>query len=176
MLRIPDDVTIALPAKSPRSGSLPEVFAERRRFWLIVVIQISLGTVLSGVLLWGPTILAQLMRIAPREAAHYFIGVSLSALLGRIAFTWLPHAIGRVRSGLLVGYCGAVMLALAAVFHSAQWLGLPVFLLCVLVGEFFFDGGYSNLTTYAAELYPVRLGALAMGVSAASAGVGKIVG
>lgn len=176
MLWIPEDVTITLPEKSPRSGSLLEVFAEARRFWLIVLIQTALGTVLSGVLLWGPTILAQLMRISPREAAHYFIGVSLSALLGRITFTWLPHAIGRVRSGLLVGYCGATFLALAALFHSAQWLGLSAFLLFVMAGEFFFDGGYSNLTTYAAELYPVRLGAIAMGVSAASAGVGKILG
>ena len=68
------------------------------------------------------------------------------------------------------------MLACAAVFHSAQLQGWPMFFLFLVAGQFFFDGGYSNLTTYAAELYPVRLGALAMGVSAASAGVGKILG
>jgi putative MFS transporter len=60
--------------------------------------------------------------------------------------------------------------------RDAIWLGVPVFFLCLLVGQFFYDGGFSNLTTYAAELYPVRLGARAMGVSAASAGIGKIIG
>jgi putative MFS transporter len=178
MLRIAANVAILeLPARHTRRGaSLGEVFKEQRRFWLIVLIQIALGAVLTGVLLWGPTILAQLLHISPREAARYFIGVSLSALAGRVAFTFLPHRIGRVPSGRLVGYCGAAMLALAAVFHSVQVQGLPVFLLFLLLGQFFFDGGYSNLTTYAAELYPVRLGALAMGVSAASAGAGKILG
>lgn len=177
MLQIPSDAGIAALSPDPgRPAALAEVLAAPRRFWLIVSIQVALGTVLSGVLLWGPTILAQLMQISPGEAAAYFVGVSISGLLGRIAFTYLPHRIGRVRSGFLVGYCGAAMLALAAVFHSAQLRGWPVFLLFLLAGHFFYDGGYSNLTTYAAELYPVRLGALAMGVSAASAGVGKILG
>ena len=176
MLRIPGDVVVGRVASPKRSASLGDVFAEQRRFWLIVVIQVALGTVLSGVLLWGPTILAQLMRISPTEAAAHFVGVSLSALLGRIAFTYLPHRIGRVPSGHLVGYCGAAMLACAALFHTEQWLGWPLFFLFLVAGQFFYDGGYSNLTTYAAELYPVRLGGQAMGVSAASAGVGKIVG
>ena len=176
MLQIPANATVLPLAVPPRPASFGEVFAERRRFWLIVLIQIALGTVLSGVLLWGPTILAQLMRISAREAAGYFVAVSLSGLLGRIAFTYLPHRIGRVPSGYFVGYVGAVMLVGAALFHSAQFEGWPVFLLFLLGAQFFFDGGYSNLTTYAAELYPVRLGAQAMGVSAASAGVGKIMG
>jgi MFS family permease len=48
--------------------------------------------------------------------------------------------------------------------------------LCLVVGQFFYDGGYSNLTTYAAELYPVGAGGRAMGVSAGAAGIGKILG
>jgi putative MFS transporter len=162
--------------ESIASSSLREVLAQPRRFWLIVLIQISLGSVLSGVLLWGPTIVAQLFGVSARQAATYFVGVSISALIGRMVFTWLPHRIGRVRSGMLVGGCGAAALLLAVLMRDTQWLGIPVFFLCLVVGQFFYDGGFSNLTTYAAELYPVRLGARAMGVSAAAAGVGKIMG
>ena len=178
MLAIPADLAVAqVPTPSVGAGgSLREVFAKPRRFWLIVLIQVGMGTALSGVLLWGPTVLAQLLRISAQEAAGYFVAVSVSALLGRTLFTVLPHWIGRVPSGRLVGYLGAGMLALAALLHSEQIAGLSLFFVFLLLGQFFFDGGQSNILTYAAELYPVRLGALAMGVSAASGGVGKILG
>ncbi|MBK9252441.1 MAG: MFS transporter [Proteobacteria bacterium] len=177
MLRLPAYNPVAqAPAPSAASVSLREVWADGRRFWLIVVIQVALGSVLAGVLLWGPTLVAQVFEVSPQRAATYFVGVSLSALAGRVAFTWLPHRIGRVKSGLLVGFGGATALLLAVWQHDAYWAGVPVLFLCLVAGQFFYDGGFSNLTTYAAELYPVRAGARAMGVSAGSAGIGKILG
>jgi MFS transporter, putative metabolite:H+ symporter len=170
------DGAAAAPLQTTAPVSLREVTADARRFWLIVVIQVALGSVLAGVLLWGPTLVAQVFEITPQKAATYFVGVSLSALIGRIAFTWLPHRIGRVHSGLLVGFGGAATLLLAVWQHDAYWAGVPVLFLCLVAGQFFYDGGYSNLTTYAAELYPVRVGARAMGVSAGAAGLGKILG
>lgn len=176
MLVIPNDVGVNRLPTTRRTASLREIYADARRFWLIVLIQLFLGTALAGVLLWGPTILAQLLRITPQRAAGYFVAVSFSAIAGRTAFTWLPHRIGRRPSGQLAGYGGAVFLFLAALLHSSSFAGASLFFVCLLCGQFFYDGGYSNLNTYAAELYPVRLGALAMGVSAASAGIGKILG
>ena len=177
MLRLPAYNPVAqAPAPGAASVSLREVWADGRRFWLIVVIQVALGSVLAGVLLWGPTLVAQVFEVSPQRAATYFVGVSLSALAGRVAFTWLPHRIGRVKSGLLVGFGGATALLLAVWQHDAYWAGVPVLFLCLVAGQFFYDGGFSNLTTYAAELYPVRAGARAMGVSAGSAGIGKILG
>ncbi len=176
LLRMPPHTSAAKIAARKPGGSVLEILAQPRRFWLIVVIQLCLGTALSGVLLWGPTILALLLHVSPQRAAGYFVFVSLSAIAGRTAFTVLPHWLGRVPCGQLVGYGGAVMLALAAVFHAAYIAGISVFFVFLLIGQFFYDGGYSNLNTYAAELFPVRLGARAMGVSAASGGVGKIMG
>jgi MFS transporter, putative metabolite:H+ symporter len=177
VLRIPADAaTDTSAAREHRSGSLLEVVAEPRRFFLIVLVQLFLGTALAGVLLWGPTILAQIFHISPQRAAGYFIAVTISGVLGRTVFTFLPHWIGRVPAGRLAGFGGGLLLALAAVFHASQFAGVSLFFVFLLLGQFFFDGGYSNLTTYAAELYPVRLGALAMGVSAASGGLGKILG
>ncbi|MGB6451201.1 MAG: MFS transporter [Steroidobacteraceae bacterium] len=179
MLRMPAAATYfaRVPHAAARGTiSLLDVVRDQRRFWLIVWVQLGLGAALSGVLLWGPTILAQILRISTQRAAGYFIAISLSGLLGRTVFTLLPHWIGRVPSGRLVGFGGAAMLALAAVFHSADWAGLSLFFAFLLLGHFFYDGGYSNLITYAAELYPVRIGAQAMGVSASAAGAGKILG
>ncbi|MBK6674823.1 MAG: MFS transporter [Proteobacteria bacterium] len=177
MLRLPAYNPVAqAPAPGAASVSLREVWADGRRFWLIVVIQVALGSVLAGVLLWGPTLVAQVFEVSPQRAATYFVGVSLSALAGRVAFTWLPHRIGRVKSGLLVGFGGATALLLAVWQHDAYWAGVPVLFLCLVAGQFFYDGGVSNLTTYAAKLYPVRAGARAMGVSGGSAGIGKILG
>jgi putative MFS transporter len=176
LLQFPLGATDPIVAPSDSGGSVFEVYSRPRRFWLIVLIQLSLGTALSGVLLWGPTILAQLLHVTPQRAAGLFVFVSLSAIAGRIAFTFLPQRIGRVLSGQLVGYMGTVMLALAAMLHDQYIEGVSVFFVFLLLGQFFYDGGYSNLNTYAAELFPVRLGARAMGVSAASAGIGKIMG
>jgi MFS transporter, putative metabolite:H+ symporter len=177
MLRLPPHNRTApsLPA-SGAPVSLHAVLSQPRRFWLIVVIQVALGSVLAGVLLWGPTLVAQVFGVSPQRAATYFVGISLSALVGRVAFTWLPHRIGRVPSGLMVGYGGAAALLLAVLLHSSYWNGVPVLFLCLVLGQFFYDGGYSNLTTYAAELYPVGVGGRAMGVSAGAAGIGKILG
>jgi putative MFS transporter len=176
LLQFSPDAPDPIVGPSSRGGSLLEVYSQPRRFWLIVLIQLGLSTALSGVLLWGPTILAQLLQVTPQRAAGLFVFVSLSAIAGRTAFTFLPQWIGRVPSGQLVGYMGAVMLTLAAVFHDHYIEGISVFFVFLMFGQFFYDGGYSNLNTYAAELFPVRLGARAMGLSAASAGIGKIMG
>jgi MFS transporter, putative metabolite:H+ symporter len=179
LLRFPSGAAGGTDLPSRRTGvggSVLEVYSQPRRFWLIVLIQLGLGTALSGVLLWGPTILAQLLHVTAQRAAGLFVFVSLSAIAGRVVFTVLPQWFGRVPSGQLVGYMGAVMLASAAMFRDQYLAGVSLFFVFLLLGQFFYDGGYSNLNTYAAELFPVRLGARAMGVSASAAGIGKIMG
>jgi putative MFS transporter len=175
MLHLPDGPSAAgSPPPAPTVLDAPS--DPRRRVALVVLLQLGLGATLTGVLLWGPTILAQLFQITPQQAAGYFVWVSLAGLLGRLAFTFVPARIGRVKTGMIIGYVGGVALALAGLLHD-QWLGtLPLFFLCLLVAQFFYDGGFSNLNTYAAELFPVRMGARAMGLSAASGGAGKILG
>jgi MFS transporter, putative metabolite:H+ symporter len=40
----------------------------------------------------------------------------------------------------------------------------------------FFDGGFSNIAPYSAEIFPVRLSARGVGLAQAANGVGKIAG
>lgn len=171
--------SLPLPAALPQRPPPPpirEVFAEPRRVWLIVLIQMGMGTALSGVLLWGPTVFSQILKMTPADAAGAFFLVSMSGLVGRAFFAFLPQVWGRRKTGVLAGYMGAVLLALAAIFH-AEYLGVySAFLICIVVGQFFYDGSYSNINPYAAELFPVRTAALGVGVSSAAGGVGKIAG
>jgi putative MFS transporter len=169
-------VELAAATAPPPKVRFAEVLREPKRFWLIVLIQLGMGTAFSGVLLWGPIIVAQLLRVPPQKAASYFIWVSLAGLAGRFLFVVLPMKIGRVRSGWLLAYGGAVFLALAAVFHG-DYLGLlPLFVVFLVIGQLFFDGGFSNINPYAVEVYPVRSAALGAGVASAAGGLGKIVG
>ena len=155
---------------------LSAAWSKPRRFWLIVLIQLGMGTVLTGVLLWGPTITAQLLRLSPAQAAGWFTGVTAMGLLGRALFIFIPARIGRVKAGMLMGYGGGACLILAALLHDV-WLGaVPAFLALLGLGELLFDGGFSNLNPYAPELYPTRTAALGTGVATAAGGAGKILG
>jgi putative MFS transporter len=169
----------AAPVTAPPQVKRPsplDALAYPRRFWLITLVQLGVGSAMTGVTMWGPTILAQLLKITPQAAAGRFVLVSLAGLAGRLAFALLPHAIGRRVTGVIVSFAGAAGLAAAGVFHDAALAGLPVFFLFLLVGQFFNDGGYSNLNPYGAELYPARLASLGAGVAAAAGGFGKILG
>jgi putative MFS transporter len=169
----------AAPARLTESRIAPpvrELFRDGRRFWLVVGTQIGLGATLSGVLLWGPGIFAQLLNASPADAAKAFLLVSLSGFIGRAAFAYLPHRVGRVRAGVISGVGGAVFLALAALLHDQHIGILALFPLLIACGQFFYDGGYSNLNPYPIEVYPIRIAALGGGLAAAAGGIGKIVG
>lgn len=166
-----------LPPASERARPSPwQLLSRPREFWLIVLIQVGFGAIFTGVQLWGPTIVAQLMQITTAEAAGYFVLISLSGLVGRVGVAVLAQRVGRVPTGKLTAYAGAACLALAAVTHGSLIAGVPLFLVWLIVGQAFYDGAFSNVVTYGAELFPVRLAANGMGLSAASGGVGKIVG
>lgn len=164
----------ALPAASP--ARFADLFAEQRRFWLTVLTWFGASTANYGVFLWGPTIVALLLGVAPQEAAKMFIYVSLAGVLGRAGFAFLAHRVGRKPCGQLMGYGTAVSLALAAYFHNDFVGSVPLFLVFLIGGALFFDGGFSSLAPYPAEIFPVQLAGRAVGLAQFANGVGKIVG
>jgi putative MFS transporter len=54
--------------------------------------------------------------------------------------------------------------------------GFPVFILALVATVMVIEGGAANLAPYIVEVYGVRLGARAAGLSQAANGVGKILG
>jgi putative MFS transporter len=171
------DQSFALPAlPAASSARFADLFAEQRRFWLTVLIWFGASTANYGVFLWGPTIVALLLGVAPQDAAKMFIYVSLAGVLGRTGFAFLAHRIGRKPCGQLMGYGIAISLGLAAYFHNDFVGSVPLFLVFLIVGALFFDGGFSNLGPYPAEIFPVQLSGRAVGLAQFANGIGKIVG
>ncbi len=178
MLRLPFD-SIAVPASLPQvapQAKLSELYQERTRFWFTIVIWLGATTAIYGILLWGPTIVALLMKISPREAAKYFVVMSLCALALRVPFLFLAQWYGRRFCGILVGYVVGFCL-MAAAFGHASFIGtIPLFLVFLIMAYAFLDAGFGNITPYTAEMFPVRLAARGVGLSQAANGVGKILG
>ncbi|MCC7463550.1 MAG: MFS transporter [Gammaproteobacteria bacterium] len=172
-----DELPVLLQVAPPRPGvPARELLQDPRRLALLLMIYTGMAVCVTGVMLWGPTLLAQLLRISARQAATYFVYLSIVGLAGRLLFAWLAQRRGRVFVGQLTAYVTAAMLAAAGLGHDAFLGAVPLFIACLLVGQFFMDGSYSNLIPYAAEFYPVRLASLAMGLASAAGGAGKILG
>lgn len=171
------DRPIALPAiPAAATARFSDLLAEQRRFWLTVLIWFGASTANYGVFLWGPTIVALLLGATPQDAAKMFVYVSLAGVLGRTGFAFLAHRVGRKPCGQLMGYGTAISLGLAAYFHNDFVGSVPLFLVFLTIGALFFDGGFSNLGPYPAEIFPVQLSGRAVGLAQFSNGVGKIVG
>jgi putative MFS transporter len=153
-----------------------ELLAEPRRFWLTVIVWIGASTANYGVFLWGPTIVALLMGVPTKDAAHFFIIVSLVGMAGRVAFSLAPRWIGRRRCGEIMGYGLAVTLAAAGLFYDRVLFGYPAFVVLLIPASLFYDGGFANIAPYSAEIFPVRLSGRGVGLAQAANGIGKIAG
>jgi putative MFS transporter len=147
---------------------LTALWQDQKRFWWVVVIWIGISTGTYGVLLWGPTILSQLLKITAHEAARYFVYVSIASIIGRVLFSFLPLYLGRRRAAL-VGTFVSVLVMLAIVAFGREFIaGWSVFALLVIFGAAFYSGCFSNMTPYVVEVFPVSLAGRAFGLAAAT--------
>lgn len=159
-----------------RPARVLDIFLYPKRFWLIVATSSGLGVAGFGVALWGPTIVSQLLEVNAAQAAGYFVFVSIAGIIGRAIWTITPHFIGRWRSAVICLWCAAAAVTAAALFHPYFIAGVPVFLICLIIGSLFYDGGASNTSPYGTELYPVRLAGLGGGIVQMVSGFAKLAG
>jgi putative MFS transporter len=167
---------IGTDSAAPQRTRFADLLAQPKLFWLTVIVWFGASTANYGVFLWGPTIVALLMGVSPHQVAYLFVIVSLTGMLGRVIFSLLPQWIGRRRCGEIMGYGIAVSLGAAALFFDRTLFGYPAFAVLLIPAALFFDGGFSNIAPYSAEIFPVRLSARGVGLAQASNGVGKIAG
>ena len=104
---------VANDTSRSHSARFADLLAQPKLFWLTVIVWFGASTANYGVFLWGPTIVALLMGVPPQQAAYLFIFVSLTGMIGRTAFSFLPHWIGRRRCGAIMGYGIAISLGAA---------------------------------------------------------------
>ncbi len=173
---------------NPTDLPMPDVRArERQPAWselfryprsMAVAFMASLGaqTASYGITLWAPTLLVLLLGVTPAYAAYLFLFVQISGIAGRIVFSFLSDAIGRRKSGMIVGFGGAACVAAAGLYHNEFINGVSVFWICLIVGDFFYDGGFAVIGPYLAEVWPIRLRTTGMGAAYGFGGIGKIIG
>jgi putative MFS transporter len=178
LLGVPE-ASVTLPnaiGPTGKSGSFSELLQDQKRFWWVVVIWTGISTGTYGVILWGPTILSQLLKITAHEAAHYFVYASIASFLGRVLFSVLPVYIGR-RSAALIGTLISVLVMLSIfAFYREVIAGWSVFALLVIFGAAFYSGSFANMSPYVVEVFPVSLAGRAFGLAQAANGIGKILG
>lgn len=171
-----DQIPLPRAPKEVRRARLRDIALYPGRFWLIVATSSGLGVAGFGVALWGPTVLTMLLKIEPAQAAGYFVFVSMAGIAGRALWTITPQFIGRWRSALICLVGTAVTISAAGLLHPYFVAGVPVFLLCLMCGSLFYDGGASNTSPYGTELFPVRLAGLGGGIVQMVSGFGKLLG
>jgi MFS transporter, putative metabolite:H+ symporter len=163
------------PATVPR-GNLLDLLSQPRMFWETILIWGGSSTAGYGVYLWGPTIVALLLKVPVPEAAKYFVFVSAAGVAGKIVVTFIAPLIGRRVLGVLWGFGGVVALAAAGYYNGVLVNGLPLLVILLMCSTFCIEGGFSNLAPYTVESYGVSLGARASGLGQTANGVGKILG
>jgi MFS transporter, putative metabolite:H+ symporter len=172
-----DPKTIALPVgtEPPRRRWL-ELFRHPRSLVVSWLGNLGMETGIYGLTLWVPTLFTQILGVSPKEAARLMILVSFGGFAGRIVFAYLSDAIGRCRSGGLLGFGAAVMVVVTASMHGTFIGSVSVFWLLMIVTWFFGDGGFAVVGPYAAEVWPADLRTSGMGSAYGFGGIGKIIG
>jgi putative MFS transporter len=100
------------PATQPR-GRLSELLQQPRMFFETIFIWGGAATAAYGVYLWGPTVVALLLKVPVPQAAKFFVFVAGSGILGKIVVSLVAPLMGRRALGIVWGFAGAVALIAA---------------------------------------------------------------
>ena len=170
-----------LPLDVPPRGREPEIgfrqlFRHRNSVLVTCSAWFGASVAVSGLILWGPTFLKEILEIDSDEAALMFIWVTLGSFAGRLFFSFAPARLGRKLCGLITGLGAAPLLFLAGLSGESEVIGVSVFLLALVAASFFVDGGFANLAPLTPELFPTSMRTQGLGLSWAFSGVGRIIG
>jgi MFS transporter, putative metabolite:H+ symporter len=171
--------SVPLPTIAPTTqpgAKLSELLEQPRMFFETLFIWGGAATAAYGVYLWGPTVVALLLKVPVPVAAKYFVFVAGSGVIGKIVVSFVAPLIGRRALGVIWGFAGALALAAAGFYHGFTVAGIPVMIILLAASAFCIDGSFSNLAPYTVESYGVRMGARSSGLGQTANGVGKILG
>lgn len=149
-----DPNEIELPtaiASNVSSTGWRQVFSHPRSLVLSILVNLS-QTGGNGLLLWATILFVLILNVTPAEAAGLMIWVSLCGFLGRLVFSYLSDAIGRHPCGMIIGFFGALLMALAGYLHDIFIGGVSLFYLLIVPQRFFGDASYAIIGSYSAEV------------------------
>ena len=170
--------SLTLPEHAPKQelGSWFDLFKYPKSLAVSWMASIGAQTCSYGITLWAPTLFVLQLGVTPAEAAKMFLWVTLAGIAGRIAFSILSETIGRRPAGILLGVGGTIAVLAAGLLHDKFIGGVSLFWLMIVVGDFFYDGGFAVSGPYMAEVWPTRQRTSGMGSAYGFGGIGKIIG
>jgi len=178
LLMVPEE---SLPLDAPKREREPEIglrqlFRYRNSVLVTCSAWFGASVAVSGLILWGPTFLKEILEIDSDEAALLFIFVTLGSFAGRLFFSFAPARLGRRTCGVITGLGAAPLLILAGLSGESEVIGVSLFLVALVSASFFVDGGFANLAPLTPELIPTSMRTQGLGLSWAFSGLGRIVG
>jgi putative MFS transporter len=157
-----------------------ETYASMRRYpramLTVMALWLLVDIVFSGIGLWGPTLVSEVLNVTSGRAAQLFIIVTLAGFVGRLVVPLLAHRFGRRVAGMITGVLGGVLLAMAGVLHLSMIGAVSGFFVFLVAGYVFADGSFTNIVPLSGELWPAALRVHGQGLGNAMGGVGKIIG
>ena len=172
----PESLPLPTAAEATPPSKWTDIFKYPRSLAVSWMASIGAQTAGYGVILWGPTLFVLQLGVTPAYAAYLFIYITAAGILGRIFFSVMSDVIGRRNAGMLCGFGGAVCVAAAGLLHNGMLGSVSLFWLFIVLGDFFYDGGFAIIGPYMAEVWPTRLRTTGMGSAYGFGGIGKIIG
>lgn len=153
-----------------------EIFSYPRSVVTATLVNIGLISGYYGIVMWAPTLLAQVQSVTPAGASRFMIGFSVCGIVSRLIAASLADRIGRRRTG---GYfaIAAALAALATGYVGHGDLFTPsLFWLPLLLAFVFADGSFSVCAVYSTEIWPSRLRGSGAGFAGLAGSIGKMIG
>lgn len=163
-------------SKSERPPSWREVFGLRRNLSAGVLINFGVVSGFYGLVMWAPTMLAQVLEISGTQAARIMLSFSLVGLASRLSMGWLSDRFGRRRCGAVAACGAASFLVIAGFVGHGDLLSRELFWLPFGIAFVLADSSFAVMGMYTSEIWPSRLRGRGSGVCYAAGGIGKIVG
>ncbi|MGH7105159.1 MAG: MFS transporter [Acetobacteraceae bacterium] len=159
-----------------RAPAWREVISRKRTLITGTVINFGVVTAYYGIVLWAPTLLAQIEGVSGAQAAKIMMGMSLAGLLCRLATGWLSDRIGRRPCGAVAAFGSAGCLVIAGLVGHGVILHRELFWLPFAAAFLLADCSFAIMGMYTSEIWPSRLRGRGSGVSYGAGSVGKIIG
>ena len=178
LLMVPEEsISLDVPPRerAPEIG-FRQLFRHRNSVFVTCSAWFGASVAVSGLILWGPTFLKEILEVDSDKAALLFIWVTLGSFAGRLFFSFAPARLGRRWCGVITGLGAAPLLFVAGLSGESELLGVSLFLVALVFASFFVDGGFANLAPLTPELFPTSMRTQGLGVSWAFSGLGRIIG
>lgn len=164
------------PEGSEAKVGIGQLIKYPRSFWTSVLANIGMQTGYYGLSLWTPTLLVLIAGTTSANSGLLMVFVTLGALVGRFAFSYMSEWFGRRAAGGIAAIGSVVTLIMSAVTSDFTFAGISVFFLMMIVVYFFGEGGFAIVGPYSGEVWPSHLRTTGMGFAYGVGGVGKVIG